>query len=598
MNTELVKEMSYTLGYVHIFSKAYRNTRLNDEIKNKFLLPISYMSNIQNVYKGYGMETFSNNIEDIKRCEGAEYLSSGGYSHRIALELFKLGLLHLSNNNALTFNNGWNGYDSILFDSSCSTWYCGIEGPTEDSYVEMCKEKQISAITRFGKYNLNELKSYYNNIILRFSKTLCYNAVTKKWIIFIPLYLGYADCVDICRGYDSYTKGVFTKSSSKWFINNFKLLFENLFKNDDELSDIDRHIKTIATYILNNYENENSFNIDNESMQNIIEEMNSIIRYYNTYIPVVLKEKSVLLIDNYNPSFETLMDNAETMKKVALELRTSSEDEYRSSYTEYLKECEKIHILSNSKKEAIHPEVEKAIKLLNKFKALNVIKSYDIDLGHNVLVIDTNPLTMDYTLRDDVAKAYMGLNYDNFSLPEDIERHKKYIEESLKDQNIVYVIGPMRINIIFRDSDISVAFMNTSSISCHNYHAEYGGSVTYSGRTYGYNGCRGSFASSFSAATNNRQLTRIISLAIQYVKTFVPLDYAGGKTLARCMIADYRTGEILSSPHTKTIGYDYREILKDNGDLKDLTSLIKVKERLQNEEKEEMQESFKRIEQL
>ena len=36
MNMELVKEMSYTLGHVHIFSKAYRNTRLNDEIKNKF----------------------------------------------------------------------------------------------------------------------------------------------------------------------------------------------------------------------------------------------------------------------------------------------------------------------------------------------------------------------------------------------------------------------------------------------------------------------------------------------------------------------------------------------------------------------------------
>lgn len=587
MNTELVKKMTETLYYLRQkYKKQSTDTRWSERIKN--ILPATLLLCGCNDYrKYYGFQIFDDALEYINDNKIDDNLPEADYYHIIACMLLEFGLLHRFNKNKIYLNTSWSSNNNHIFLGNVDVWYNRADPCRESDFTTIAKTTDTTAITRFGKYSFTELKNYYGKMVLRFSKSIYYNAENDSWTIYKQVSDNNYN-IKMFSHYTEMIEGVFTKQSSKWFINNFKELFNDLFQDTDR-SPEDTLISEICEYILNNVNNKAVFNWNDDEGISICNKLENLLDIYCDKVKNYLFLCEVDDIEYYCPDLTVLNEQTTKLEHYIKEKNNELSDAYRNVYQNYLGECEKYYLLKVSNNEAIHPEVEKALKMLEKLKNNNTIKDYSIDSQKNCLTITTNMLTMDYALREDISKAYLGIDYDLFDF-EGKQRHIHYINQSLQDPNLIYVIFPMKIHFVFRDTDISVGFSSTEYYS-RNYHSGYGSLLKYNDYTYGTTGCRGSFATVFADAGGSRQLTKLISIAMQYVKTFVPLDIAGARTLSRCMMADYRTGEILSSPMTEYIGYDYREIFQfENETVKPTNQLTKVKDKVSDTSHEEVTE--------
>ena len=416
---------------------------------------------------------------------------------------------------------------------------CGID------MDKMLKAEGYTIISRFRDNTIEDLTQYYGDkIAIKVSKS-CY-FINGKGIIFIAPTRNLSSLIE--QQIFAFYKLLATKSSQTWFYKNKEYLL-SFIKNEK--------IKTIVSKIIME-ENDDELN---DISQNVILDIfkienKKINRYYKKYMSNI----SDNTIENYSCRYDmhTVIEN------IKADIRNTNR-----SITEELKEAHQtlrnltlqLETLESSlKKSGMNPEVSKAIKYLEKMKATNIIKDYFIDSEQNSLVIHTNWLRQKFVELNNLNKRYLNdCIYVNYcSILDGVEDSDKYIKsrneciESILNYEDKYsfVIMPATIVINFSsvlNHGIGYEYFTKEK----NPHSLKNGHSKYFSAFIGYKdmsltrGCLGSSESLFNECSSEYNLTKYISLLLQYLQTFIPIDSAGDYSLLHNPIID-NEGKVIS----------------------------------------------------
>ena len=215
---------------------------------------------------------------------------------------------------------------------------------------------------------------------------------------------------------------------------------------------------------------------------------------------------------------------------------------------------------SSLKKSGMNPEVSKAIKYLEKMKATNIVKDYFIDMDQNSLVIHTNWLRQKFVELNNLNKRYLNdYIYESYrSILDGVEDPDKYIKSRNEciasilnyEDKYSFVIMPATIVINFSsvlNHGIGYEYFTKEK----NPHSLKNGHSKYFSAFIGYKdmsltrGCLGSSESLFNECSCEYNLTKYISLLLQYLQTFIPIDSAGDYSLLHNPIID-NEGKVIS----------------------------------------------------
>lgn len=503
-------------------------------------------------------------FKELKRIESADNVSELDFYSLRNNTMFLLCLLNKKFILASSNNHTDEELKLSFLLSGLSTYDCDYSaGFKEATFTEFANEKDYHAICRYGKFSFNDIKEKYGDqLILRLSKYCFFNTKLDTISLFElsrNVESGWSGDRYL-RNTDFMDKLILTKQSEQWFSKFYQELFPSIFCEDTKYPEIRDMVNFMSTLTYEDYDKESCLVGDKLSL--FTELNNNLVDFIcNRMLDAIQDIKVKFLKDqSFSKSeFQVIANILKTKVKKEIENQTNK---YNKEYLEYLNSCERL-LAMNKEENIIHTEVQKAYKFLE--RSINQGIIHDFYIKGNVLVIQTNALVMDYVDKNDIRKAYKSRNWTNYSF-DGREKRIDLISKSFTDDNLVYVTSPIKINMIFTESSILVGFENNdcSLELCRNRHLYYGANVMYNGTFYGTQGCRGSFSSTISEAANTFQLTRLIALIIQYVKTFVPLDIAGATTLENCLIANYETGEILSSWNASYEGYNFREVFDLN----------------------------------
>ena len=416
---------------------------------------------------------------------------------------------------------------------------CGID------MDKMLKAEGYTIISRFRDNTIEDLTGYYNDkIAIKVSKS-CY-FINGKGIIFIAPTRNLSSLIE--QQIFAFYKLLATKSSQTWFYKNKEYLL-SFIKNEK--------IKTIVSKIIME-ENDDELN---DISQNVILDIfkienKKINRYYKKY----MSDISNNTIENYSCRYDmhTVIEN------IKADIRNTNR-----SITEELKEAHQtlrnltlqLETLESSlKKSGMNPEVSKAIKYLEKMKATNIVRDYFIDSDQNSLVIHTNWLKQKFVELNNLNKRYLNdYVYENYrSILDGVEDSDKYIKsrneciESILNYEDKYsfVIMPATIVINFSsvlNHGIGYEYFTKEK----NPHSLKNGHSKYFSAFIGYKdmcltrGCLGSSESLFNECSCEYNLTKYISLLLQYLQTFIPIDSAGDYSLLHNPIID-NEGKVIS----------------------------------------------------
>lgn len=416
---------------------------------------------------------------------------------------------------------------------------CGID------MDRMLKAEGYTIISRFRDNTIEDLTGYYGDkIAIKVSKS-CY-FINGKGIIFIAPTRNLSSLIE--QQIFAFNKLLATKSSQTWFYKNKEYLL-SFIKNEK--------IKTIVSKIIME-ENDDELN---ELSQNVILDIfkienKKINRYYKKY----MSDISNNTIENYSCRYDmhTVIEN------IKADIRNTNR-----SITEELKEAHQtlrnltlqLETLESSlKKSGMNPEVSKAIKYLEKMKATNIVRDYFIDSEQNSLVIHTNWLRQKFVELNNLNKRYLNdYVYENYrSILDGVEDSDKYIKsrneciESILNYEDKYsfVIMPATIVINFSsvlNHGIGYEYFTKEK----NPHSLKNGHSKYFSAFIGYKdmcltrGCLGSSESLFNECSCEYNLTKYISLLLQYLQTFIPIDSAGDYSLLHNPIID-NEGKVIS----------------------------------------------------
>ena len=409
----------------------------------------------------------------------------------------------------------------------------------------MLKAEGYTIISRFRDNTIDDLKQYYNDkIAIKVSKS-CY-FINGKGIIFIAPTRNLSSLIE--QQIFAFYKLLATKSSQTWFYKNKEYLL-SFIKNEK--------IKTIVSKIIME-ENDDELN---ELSQNVILDIfkienKKINRYYKKY----MSDISNNTIENYSCRYDmhTVIEN------IKADIRNTNK-----SITEELKEAHQtlrnltlqLETLESSlKKSGMNPEVSKAIKYLEKMKTTNIVRDYFIDSDQNSLVIHTNWLKQKFVELNNLNKRYLNdYIYESYrSILDGVEDPDKYIKSRNEciasilnyEDKYSFVIMPATIVINFSsvlNHGIGYEYFTKEK----NPHSLKNGHSKYFSAFIGYKdicltrGCLGSSESLFNECSSEYNLTKYISLLLQYLQTFIPIDSAGDYSLLHNPIID-NEGKVIS----------------------------------------------------
>lgn len=416
---------------------------------------------------------------------------------------------------------------------------CGID------MDKMLKAEGYTIISRFRDNTIEDLTQYYGDkIAIKVSKS-CY-FINGKGIIFIAPTRNLSSLIE--QQIFAFYKLLATKSSQTWFYKNKEYLL-SFIKNEK--------IKGIVSKIIME-ENDDELN---ELSQNVILDIfkienKKINRYYKKY----MSDISNNTIENYSCRYDmhTVIEN---IKADIRNTNRSITDELKEAHQTLRNLTLQLETLESSlKKSGMNPEVSKAIKYLEKMKATNIVRDYFIDSEQNSLVIHTNWLRQKFVELNNLNKRYLNdYVYENYrSILDGVEDSDKYIKsrneciESILNYEDKYsfVIMPATIVINFSsvlNHGIGYEYFTKEK----NPHSLKNGHSKYFSAFIGYKdmsltrGCLGSSESLFNECSCEYNLTKYISLLLQYLQTFIPIDSAGDYSLLHNPIID-NEGKVIS----------------------------------------------------
>lgn len=390
-----------------------------------------------------------------------------------------------------------------------------------DDLIELYGEK---IIFKFGDF------IYINdrNILMLFSSIHLYDGI-DSYLNNKNIYLG------ICNILGK------SKEIGKWFIRNYYKVFKNL----NEISGATEIVKPFINDIIDSYNN----GFDETKDYKLLEDNTELAKLYREiFDEEELKNNGIqaaneLLIYQY-------CDNSEKVDFVRDRLNSYikvAEDETKNNLANYKRYSEAALALLldvHEEEDVIHPEVEKMANYIIKQVKLGIIKPviYYEDLSQDSLIkFNTNPLIMNYIDLNSLRKAYASFGASKEIVTSICNNENKY----------AYVTMPVQINISFTKQGLyhGYHYHQRDDLNMVNYHMNFGSNnksrngTCYLGRT----GCLGNYVDAFSNSRASGNITKYFATIVQYIKSFDPLDYAGGQTLYNASVINLNTGVIVEN---------------------------------------------------
>ena len=402
-------------------------------------------------------------------------------------------------------------------------------------------------ISRFRDNTIEDLINYYGDkIVIKISK-LCYYVNGKGLFIIIPT--NYLGCL-VDQHIYFLSKVVATRSSQTWFYKNKEYLL-SLFKNEKIKGIVgkivegtnDDELNTLAQDVIVSTIKRENKKINKQNKDYLAECVKINISYYTS-------------IYDINTSIESLKSDIKSKNKA---INDELKDAYQSlrNFTLQLDTLE-----SNLEKSGTNPEVSKAIKYLEKAKSSNLIRDYFIDVNDRAMIIHTNWLKQKFVELNNLNKRYLNdcIRDSYRSIMGRVDEPDKYIEERNKyiesilnyEDKYSFVIMPTTIVIKFSstlDHGFGYEYFcnEIKRQGLMNGHSKYfSADISYDNIPVGLTrGCLGSSANIFQECGSEYNLTKYISLLLQYLQTFIPLDSAGDFSLIHNPIID-NEGKVVS----------------------------------------------------
>lgn len=390
-----------------------------------------------------------------------------------------------------------------------------------DDLVELYGEK---IIFKFGDF------VYINdrNILMLFSSIALYNGI-DTYLNNKNIYLG------ICNILGK------SKEIGKWFIRNYYKIFKNL--NENSVST--EIVKPFINDIIDSYNN----GFDTTKDYNLLEDNSELAKLYREIFDEEELKNNGIQAANELLRYQ-YCENSEKVNIVRDRLNSyirSAENETKQNIANYKRYSEAaLTILLNTQeeKDVIHPEVEKMANYIIKQVKLGIIRPviYYEDFARDSLIkFVTNPLIMNYIDLNSLRKAYAGFGAS-----------KEIIESICNNENkYAYVTMPVQINISFTKRGLShgYCYHQRDDRNMVNYHMNFGSNDKSRNGTYylGRTGCLGNYVDAFSNSRASGNITKYFATIIQYIKSFDPLDYAGGETLLNGSVVNLNTGVIVEN---------------------------------------------------
>lgn len=427
------------------------------------------------------------------------------------------------NNSFIAFQSSLNGSKlnkeiDILSEYTTITRYSNKD---YDDLIELYGEK---IIFKFGDF------IYINdrNILILLSSCYLYNGI-DSYLVNNNIYRG------ICNILGR------SKEIGKWFIRNYYKVFKNLNENSVAIEIVKPFINDIIDSYNNDFDQlkgyellENNFELvklykeifDEEELKNNgIQAANELSNYQycenNNKIDIVRNR-----LDYYIKEAEN-----ETKENVA-------------EYKRYSEAALTILLNTKTKKDAIDPEVEKMSNYIIKQVKLGIIRPiiYYEDFAKDSLIqFNTNPLIMNYIDINSLKKTYVRYGANEEIAKSICNNENKY----------AYVTSPVQINISFTKQGLchGYFYQQRDDKNMINYHMNFGNNYKSRNNTYylGRTGCLGNYVDAFSTSRASDNITKYFATIIQYIKSFDPLDYAGGETLLNSSVVNLNTGVIVEN---------------------------------------------------
>ena len=396
-------------------------------------------------------------------------------------------------------------------------------------------------ISRFRDNTIEDLINYYGDkIVIKISK-LCYYVNGKGLFIIIPT--NYLSCL-VDQHIYFLSKVVATRSSQTWFYKNKEYLL-SLIKNEK--------VKNIVNKIINDedlVDDTYNFILDIFRVQN-----KKVNKYYNEDLDNINQSRLIDYCSRHDASL-----SIKELKAHTKNINMSINEELKDTYAGIRNLNLQLELLEeNLKKSGANPEVVKAIKYLEKMKSSKVVRDYFIDNKENALVIHTNWLRQKFVELNNLNKRYLNdYIYHTYYEILRVENPDQYIKTrndciaSMLNYEDKYSFVVMPATIVIKFSSIlqhGIGYENFIDYNFNTFlkngHSKYFTTeVSYKNICLN-KGCLGSSENVFNECSSEYNLTKYISLLLQYLQTFIPLDTAGDFSLIHNPIID-NDGKVIS----------------------------------------------------
>lgn len=455
-----------------------------------------------------------------------------------------------------SMDKGIESIKRIVFDEGHS-FVINAEGIPEtitSIFENKMKEDGYTTITRFRDNTAAQLREFYGEkFILKLSK-FCYYVNGKGMILFLTTPRGSNGTMLDAHFWD---RDIASRSAEKWLLD----------KNMDYMLSI----------------------IGNESLRNMIQKLTTkevLDNDLNAFLDYVIRSMSKYGKDIINQNLKAITETALDQHTSKGGLFVACKDLIKTRsvrLTESMKENQNALIglryqivrLDEGGSDIENSEATKATALLERMKNNGTVLDYTIDEERQQLVIHTNWLRQRFVdignlnkryLNNEISSRYRSLLSGQHNLTTQkelkdaeinkiINQRNNYINTMLNYEDKYYfAIMPATIVIQFGASlehGFGYEFFHSESSSVSaaliNGHSRYfSTNVSYRHCTLS-RGCLGSSDNLFTTTGSDYNLTKYISLCIQYLQTFIPFDTAGDSSLVNNPIID-NDGKVVSFP--------------------------------------------------
>lgn len=414
--------------------------------------------------------------------------------------------------------------------------------PSNLDVDKILRDEDYTIISRFRDNTIEDLNRFYGDKLV-FKVSKCCYYVNGKGLIFLTP----TQCIvtEMLRKMTFlFNKLIATKSAQNWFYKNKEYLL-SLIKNEK--------VKNIVNKIINDedlVDDTYNFILDIFRVEN-----KKVNKYYNEYLDNINQSRLIDYCSRHDASL-----SIKELKAHIKNINMSINEELKDTYAGIRNLNLQLELLEeNLKKSGANPEVVKAIKYLEKMKSSKVVRDYFIDNKENALVIHTNWLRQKFVELNNLNKRYLNdYIYHTYCEILRVENPDQYIKTrndciaSMLNYEDKYSFVVMPATIVIKFSSIlqhGIGYENFIDYNAYTFlkngHSKYFTTeVSYKNICLN-KGCLGSSENVFNECSSEYNLTKYISLLLQYLQTFIPLDTAGDFSLIHNPIID-NDGKVIS----------------------------------------------------